>query len=180
MKIIRVLLTLFVGICFPITSGISHAATVDVPVSAIVAAGTLTLTKTADLNFGSIVSGTAASTITINASAGAATSALSSGNASVTGGTSGSIAVSTNIDATVTIGYSMKGSNGITTEQIDDGAGGHTMVITNSSITTNSTGLSLPITVAGPNVIHVGGVLEVGANQAAATYTGTCTVTVNY
>ncbi|MBF0204167.1 MAG: DUF4402 domain-containing protein [Desulfamplus sp.] len=172
---------LLVGIAVGVTAGISHAATVDVPVTASVQAGTLSLTKTVDLNFGTIIASTQVSTITIAANAAAATPTLTSGNAAVSGGASGRITIGTNIAANVTITYAIAGSLAVA-ETIDNGVAGaaNAMSITNASITANSTTSPLTISIAGPNVINVGGVLQVGINQNAAIYTGTCTVTVNY
>ncbi len=151
---------------------------VDVPATANIQAGSLSLTKTTDLNFGTIVSGTQASNITIDASAGSATPVCTSGNAAVSGGTSGLVTVGTNIDADVTISYAITGSDS-TAETLED-ASGNSMIITTADITTYSTGSPLAITVAGPNVIHVGGILAVGPSQTAGTYTGNCVVTVSY
>jgi hypothetical protein len=158
-----------------------YAATVNVPATATVTAATLTLTKVTDINFGSIVSSTAVSTVTLDASAGAATPSITAGSASVSGGTSGLVTVGTNIDASVTISYAITGADtGTTAEAIGISGAATTMAITNVSITNNSTASPKAITVAGPNQIHIGGELTVGANQAAGTYTGTCVCTVTY
>jgi hypothetical protein len=162
-------------------NALGYAATVNVPATATVTAATLTLTKVTDINFGSIVSSNAVSTVTLNASAGAATPAVTAGTASVSGGTSGLVSVGTNIAANVTLSFAITGADtGTTPEAIGIAGAATTMAVTNASITTNSTPSPLAVTVAGPNLIHIGGVLTVGANQAAGTYTGTCVCTVNY
>ena len=163
------------------TTALGYAATVNVPATATVTAATLTLTKVTDINFGSIVSSTAVSTVTLNASAGAATPSVTAGTASVSGGTSGLVTVGTNIDASVTVSFAITGADtGTTAQAIGIAGAATTMAVTNASITTNSTPSPLAITVAGPNQIHIGGVLTVGANQTAGTYTGTCVCTVTY
>lgn len=177
MKIFKKSFVLLVGIAAGITSGVSHADTIVVPATATVQAATLTLATDQDFDFGTIIPGTNASDITIDASAGSASPAKTSGNASVTGGASGHITVGTNIDASVTISYAMVGS-GSTVETLE--SGGNSMAISNASITANSTSSPLAITAAGTNEIHVGGILKVGASQASGTYTGDCTVTINY
>ena len=155
---------------------VSYADTVNVPATATVEAGTLTLAQTTDLDFGTIIAGTLDSNILINASAGAATPVVDSGNAAVSGGTSGFVDVGTNIDAIVNISYSIKGDTNSEPDELDNAT--DSMSIQN--ISTNSTGSPLSITVAGPNEIHVGGVLTVTSTQATGTYAGTCVVTVNY
>jgi len=156
---------------------LARAATVNVTATAVVQAATLTLTKVTDVDFGSIVASSQASNVTIDASAGAGTPAVTSGNASVSGGTSGLVTVGTNINSNVTISFAITGADG-TVQTLEDGT--NDMSITNASITANSTATNLAVTVAGPNQIHIGGVLQVGANQAANTYTGTIVCTVNY
>ncbi|MDA8134415.1 MAG: DUF4402 domain-containing protein [Desulfobacteraceae bacterium] len=177
----RILAVLIVPVVLMATAP-GYAATVNVPATATVTAATLTLTKVTDINFGSIVSSTAASTIRLNASTGAATPSVTAGSASVSGGTSGLVTVGTNINATVTISYAIESAN--TTPIAEaigvSGTAGTSMAITDASITTNSTASPKAITVAGPNQIHIGGELTVGANQAAGTYAGTCVCTVIY
>nr|NJM04112.1 DUF4402 domain-containing protein [Desulfobacula sp.] len=166
-------------------TALGYAATVNVPATATVTAATLTLTKVTDIDFGSIVSSTAASTITIGAHTGSATPVVT-GTASVSGGISGLVTVGTNINATVTISFAITSANTPTQAEAIGIAGtaptaATYMTVTDASIATNSTGPSLLVSVAPAiNNIHIGGVLTVGANQAAGTYTGTCVCTVNY
>lgn len=182
MKILRKrLCAASIIIAILMVSTFGFAATVNVPATATVTAATLTLTQVTDLNFGNIISTAAVSTITIDATAGAATPAVTSGSASVSGGTSGLVTVGTNINANVTISFAITGADtGTTAQAIGISGAATTMAITNASISTHSTPSPLAVTVAGPNSIHIGGVLTVGASQAAGTYTGTCVATVIY
>ena len=164
-------------LCTIMPAGTGHAATASVTATAVIQAATLSATKVTDINFGTIVSTSVASAIRIDASGGAATPATAGGTATVTGGTSGLVTVTSNINANVTITYAIVGSQ-TNVETIENATA--SMGCTNANITANSTPSGLAVTVAGPNQIHVGGEIAVGANQAAGTYTGTCTVTVTY
>lgn len=158
-------------------AGVGHAATTSVTATAIVQAATLSLATVTNMNFGTIIATGVPSQVRIDASAGAATPSVVGGTATVSGGTSGLVSVTTNINANVTIAYTILGSQG-TANTIENAT--DTMAITAAQITSYSTPTNLAVTIAGPNSIHVGGQIAVGANQAAGTYTGACTVTVTY
>lgn len=121
----------------------------------------LTVTRTADLDFGTIVTGAAASTVVIS-SAGArtcgagltCTGTVSAANFNIVG-TVASV-VTTSVGGTVTL---TSGAN-------------------NMSATLAGSGATL--TLDGTDDYTVGGTLNVGANQADGVYTGTFTATVNY
>lgn len=165
----------FLGMAFITAPG--HAATTSVTATAVVQAATLSLITVTNMNFGTIIATAIPSQVRIDASAGAATPSVVGGTATVTGGTSGLVSVTTNINANVSISYNITGSQA-TADTIENVA--NTMAITDAQITSYSTPTNLAVTVAGPNSIHVGGQIAVGANQAAGTYTGDCVVTVIY
>ncbi len=173
---VRVFVVLFLFL----TANLAHAVTISVPAQAVVAAASLTLVAGNDINFGTIIASTQLSNVTIASAAGAGTPAITLGNAAVSGGTSGLVRVTSNIDATVNIAYAITGTAGAV-ETLS--GGGNTMAITNANILLNSTGSgggTLALTAATQADIHIGGVLVVAINQAAATYTGDCVVTVTF
>ncbi len=180
MNTFRCLLSLLVLLGGVFGTSSAKAGTVVVGATATIVSAAMTLTKNTDLDMGSIIADSAAGcTVTLDASAGAATPTITAGNCSVSGGASGQVTVGTNLNATVTIGYTVVGTGTATAaNQLESLA--LTMPFLGTDITTNSTATNLAITVAGPNLIHVGGLLTVAANQTAATYTGDITVTVNY
>ena len=158
-------------------AGVGHAASTTMTATAIVQAATLSLSTVTNMNFGTIIATGVPSQVRIDASAGAATPSVVGGTATVSGGTSGLVSVTTNINANVTLSYNITGSL-LTADVIENAT--DTMAITDAQVTTYSTPTNLAVTIAGPNSIHVGGQIAVGANQAAGTYTGACTVTVTY
>jgi hypothetical protein len=158
-------------------AGVGHAASTTMTATAIVQAATLSLSTVTNMNFGTIIATGVPSQVRIDASAGAATPSVVGGTATVSGGTSGLVSVTTNINANVTLSYNITGSL-LTADVIENAT--DTMAITDAQVTTYSTPTNLAVTIAGPNSIHVGGQIAVGANQAAGTYTGNCVVTVTY
>ncbi len=121
----------------------------------------ITVTKTADLDFATIVSAASASTVVVSP-AGLRTCGaglVCTGTATAAGfgiaGTTGSI-VTIASDASVTL---------------NSGANSMTAALLTSAATR---------TLTGTDSFTVGGTLAVAANQAAGAYTGTFTVTVNY
>lgn len=122
----------------------------------------VTVTNTADLQFGTIVTGAAASTVAID-SAGARTcgaglvcSGTTTAGAFTIGGTTGQV-VTISVPATTSL---TSGANSMSTTLV-------------ASATTATM-------VANAGSFTVGGVLSVGANQADGDYTGTYVATVNY
>ena len=127
----------------------------------------ITLTNTSDLEFATIISGAAASTIAVSP-AGAATCGA---NLTCTGTpTSAGFDIQGTNNAVVLVG----GDNAVTLT----GSLGGTMSAALSYSATSVTLAAGPGTVGGS--FRVGGVLSVGANQTAGDYTGTFTVTANY
>ncbi len=121
----------------------------------------ITVTKTSDLDFGTIVTGAAASTVIV----------------STTGArTCGVGLVCTN--ATTAAGFGIVGTTGAIvtiasdpTVSLTSGANSMTATLLTSAATR---------TLTGTDAFTVGGTLAVGASQADGAYAGTFTVTVNY
>ncbi len=124
----------------------------------------LAVSKTSDLNFGRVVPGTGTETLSVGAD-----------NSVVCGGT------------LTCFGTKTPGAFGVT------GAAGETVTvqIANSAITLSNGVQTMPVSLSTPantltlNVdgvgnFKVGGVLTVASNQAAGTYTGQYSVSVNY
>lgn len=150
----------------------AYAVDISVNVAATIEAASLAGTADQALDFGTVISSGSSAAVTVDASGGAATPSVTTGTASVSGGNSGRISVTTTLAANVTIAY----PSSVTITRTSGGS--ETMTVNN--IAANSTASPLAATVAGPNQIHIGGVLAIGAAQAAASYAGTMTVTINY
>lgn len=122
----------------------------------------ITLTNTSPLEFATIVSGATASTVTVSTAG-----ARDCGNGLTCLGTS--TAANFNIEGTNGAVVVVGGDSSVTLN-----AGGSTM--------TAALNYSAPTVTLGASggSFQVGGVLNVGSNQAAGAYTGTFTVTANY
>ncbi len=152
------------------TSLVTALGVVSTAASAATANGTararilrqVTLTNTADLQFGTIVTGVAASTVTISTAgartcgAGLTCSGATTAGAFTIGGTTGAV-VTIAVPATVTL---------------SSGANNMTATLAASAATATM--------VANAGAFTVGGVLTVGAAQADGDYAGTYTATVDY
>lgn len=139
----------------------AHAATATATAKARILQQ-LTLTNSTDLDFGTIVSGTAASTVAVS--------------------TAGAVSCGTGltcIGTTTAAGFNLAGTSGAVV-----GISGPSTV----SLTSGSNTMSAALTYSAPTVtlgatggtFSVGGTLTVGASQAAGNYAGTFTVTANY
>lgn len=150
---------------FAMNATAAHAATESATASARILRD-ITLTKTSDLQFGSIVSGTGASTV-----------AVSTGGVRSCGG--GLTCVGTATAAA----FNVQGAEN-TTVLIS----GPTSVTLNGSVsgsmtanlTYSTTSSGLPLGATGAASFQVGGTLNVGASQAAGDYSTTFNVTANY
>lgn len=140
----------------------------------------LTLIKTADLDFGSLISGPTAGTVTVQAATGVRTT---------TGGVTpvGSGAQRATFQGAAAIGLLvvMNGSSSVTLTRVGGGAAPMTASLNHiggSGLATVSLPLigSVTIVAAGVQTFHSGGTLTVPANQPAGSYSGTFTMTVNY
>lgn len=122
----------------------------------------ITLTNTSDLQFGTIVTGTTASTVVISAAGGRTCGAVLVCTGTTTaagftiGGTTGQV-------ATISVPASVS---------LTSGANSMTATLAASAATTTL--------VANAGSFTVGGTLSVGANQVDGDYTGTFTATVDY
>ena len=121
----------------------------------------ITVTKTADLDFGTIITSGAAANVTV-----------STAGARTCGGT----LVCTNpvTAAAFNIAGSVAAVNISSDASVSLTSGANTM-----SATLNTSKATSPMT-GGTDSFTVGGVLSVGATQADGSYSGTFTVTVNY
>jgi hypothetical protein len=114
-----------------------------------------------DLDFGTIVSGAAASTVAVS-SAGAVTC----GGGLVCSG------------ATTAAGFDVTGTTGETVDVSSDAS--VTLTGPTSTMTASLTPSAATILLDGTDAFTVGGTLNVGASQADGAYVGTFNVTVNY
>jgi Mat/Ecp fimbriae major subunit len=146
-------------------SNAAYAATASADAKATILSP-ITVTKTADLDFGTIAVN-AADTVTIAASSDTATCGATAGNLicagttsrakfNVTGAANTSVSISS--DANVTL---LSGANSM-------------------SATLAKSAASATLSATGAASFQVGGALSVGATQAAGAYVGAFNVTVNY
>jgi len=142
----------------------AHAATANADATATILEQ-VTVTKSADLDFGTIVVGATGGTVDIS-TAGARTCAAAlvcSGAVTAAAfdvdGTTGEV-----VDVTVPANVTLTSGTGPTA----------------TSMTATLSGSDATITLDGTDAFTVGGSLAVGANQAAGDYSGTFTVTVDY
>lgn len=135
----------------------------------------ISITKSADLNFGNFAPGTGG-TITVSTS-GAPTSTGIVRSTTVTP-TAAKFDVSGDNNATYAITYTG------TSATLSDGATGTMDLAIHSDLTagnaTSNTASSGTLSAAGTQSIYVGGTLTVGATQASGTYTGSVKVQVEY
>jgi hypothetical protein len=129
----------------------------------------LTMTKTADLSFGQVLRPTAAGSVTIDTAGNRTLTSVTAGSATATGGRAafvisgeGGLAMNLSIGSLAMVG------------------GGATIPVTLSPAA-GSSSISLSST-TGAQVLTlgVGGIIALASGQAAANYTGTFTVSVNY
>jgi spore coat protein U-like protein len=131
------------------------------------------ITKAVDLSFGTFAGGSTAGTVTVSPD----NTRGVTGGAVKMGGTPAAakfdVTGQDGAGYTITLGGSTEltsGANTIPFQPISD--------VTASSITSGTVGAG--VLTGGAQSLYVGGVLTVAANQAAGTYTGTITATVQY
>ena len=123
----------------------------------------ITLAKTSDLQYATIISGAAASTVGVSTAG-----AVSCGaNLTCTGTTT---AANFNVQGTNGAVVLVGGDSSVTLNGSLGGTMASTLTYSSATVTLGSTGGSF----------QVGGTLSVGANQASGDYTGTFNVTANY
>lgn len=134
----------------------------------VVALRPLSLVKTEDLDFGTVIAGPTAGTVTINANTGARTT---TGGAIASGGTPRRAEFQ---------GVGRLGILSIVSispaPTLTNGTGG---TMTSTLAVQGGTGIRL-FTGTGVQIFRVGGTINVGANQQPGDYSGTFTLTVNY
>jgi Mat/Ecp fimbriae major subunit len=139
----------------------ANAATANANASAVILTP-VTVTKTADLDFGTIAIGSGGGNVAV-----AASDNRSCDTGLVCSGTTTSAKFSVSGVTGQVVGVSVPASMSLT-------SGANTMTATLSG-----TPASLTLA-AGANAVAVGGSLAVAGNQAAGSYSGSFTVTVNY
>ncbi|MDR6833097.1 MULTISPECIES: DUF4402 domain-containing protein [unclassified Sphingopyxis] len=152
-----------------------HAADTNVTVNAAVVRPN-TLIKTDDLDFGTLVSGAAGGTVTINP----VTNARTSGGGVTLVGTSAQRAVFQGTGGIFLI--TVSGSTSVTLARIGGGAPAMTATLVRAA-STGGGGIALlggTLLPSGVQTYYIGGTLTVPANQAPGDYSGTFTLTVNY
>jgi spore coat protein U-like protein len=133
----------------------------------------ITITKAADLSFGSFAAGATTGTVTVSPNG---TRAVGGGAVGVGGGSTAAqfdVTGQSGLGYTITLtdsGQLTSGPNSMTFTRISD--------TTASAITTGN--VTSGTLTGGAQSIFVGGVLDVGINQPAGTYTGTISATVEY
>jgi Mat/Ecp fimbriae major subunit len=150
-----------------LSAGAAHAAPVNASATAKARIlKQITVTNTSDLDFGTIVAGTAASTVAVSTGA-----VRSCGTGLTCTGTvtAANFDVSGTNNAVVTV----TGDNSVT---LANGTGG-TM---SASLTRSASTLTLANSGPVGGSFQVGGTLSLAANQADGAYTGTFNVTVDY
>jgi Mat/Ecp fimbriae major subunit len=138
----------------------------------------ITLTNSRDLNFGTVIRGATAGTVTLNARTGARTS------------TGGVVLAGTGFTTAAFAGSGTKArivtvSLGATSITLTNGSGPGTMTVNTFRVSANGAAVqTLPrnhtIPASGAMTYAIGGRLNVAANQADGDYTGTIALTMNY
>jgi hypothetical protein len=144
----------------------SNSATSSCNATATIVTG-LSLVKTADLNFGSVVPGASAGTVVMTP-AGARTAAGGTSLGSATGASAGAFQVSGLGGAAYSI--TLPAATTIT-------SGANNMTVNTFTSTPNGTG---SLNGGGNQTLAIGATLQVGASQPTGTYTGSFNVTVTY
>lgn len=128
----------------------------------------ITITANLTLEFGQIVSGTGASVVRIST---AGARSLVSGDAALSGGTFRAATFDVTGEPSTTYAITLPGGSATLT------SGANTMTVDTWTSNPTPTGT---LSGGGTETISVGADLNVGATQAAGSYTGTYTVTVAY
>ena len=153
----------------------AHAADLNATANAAVVRPN-TLIKTDDLDFGTLLSGPAGGSVTINpvtngrSAAGGATLVGNDGRRAVFQGTGGIFLIT------------VSGSTSVTLTRAGGGAAAMTASLVRAA-TTSGGGIALlgaTLLPRGVQTYFIGGTLTVPANQPAGDYSGTFTLTVNY
>ena len=165
-------------------SGVGFATEATINVSAEIKEATLIMTSEKDLKFGDITV-TGPGKVRIDCTAGAATPAAVEGNIAVdaSDAQSGLVYITSPVSANVDIAYAV--SSGTSTPDVLTGnqdTDPTTLTFTGADVAANSTGGSgtLALTAGEKKELHIGGLLKIADEQAAATYSGTIKVTASY
>lgn len=162
------------AIGFTGTASAQRTATASATASAKIVSG-ISLTKTADLNFGQVVRSTAAGTVVLDP-----TSASRTFNGGVTVGQNGGNAYAQfSAAGEPAYAYSVTLPSSITITQSVQSGTPATMTVTSLASTLGGSNNGV-LDVNGANSFNVGGTLNVGASQATGSYSGAFNVTVSY
>jgi hypothetical protein len=157
-------------------AGSVMAATSATATSTGVVVTPISVTKSADMSFGDIAGGATAGTVTLTPGG----NRTVSGGAVAAGGTPA--AAKFDVTGSGTLAYAIDYTG--TAATLTANAGADSMAFAAISDTTASAKTSGTVATgaltAGAQSIYVGGVLTVGVNQNAGTYTGNIAVAVNY
>lgn len=163
------LIAILIGVAAIVTVQSSEAAT-RAAVTRVRTVQPITITVTRDLDFGRIVRGTTAGTVTMNPRTDVRT--RTGGATLLGGGTPGAARFVVNGTPSRPVQVTLGPLPTLTRVN-----GGATMVM--NTLTMNG-GINRTLTAAGTLDLRVGGRLVVAANQLDGLYTGTFTVTVDY
>lgn len=168
--ILSIVCAAFIGVLAAATaSAQQNAATTSANASANIVTA-ISISKTADLDFGDIVTGGTTGTVVLTAGA--------SPSRTSTGGTTLANSVTVG-DAVFTVSGQAASTYAITlpSSPVTLTSGGNTMTVDTFTSSPTPTGT---LSGGGTETLYVGATLNVGANQASGTYTGNFSVTVTY
>lgn len=143
----------------------AYAATTSATATATVYVA-LTITKTADLNFGGLLPGAAAGTVTVNPDGTRTGTGVTLVGGSTFGAATFALSGQPNASYTIALPSSITITDGTNTMTVD-------------TFTSNPSGTG-QLDASGSATLRVGATLKVGANQPPGTYSGTFDVTVDY
>lgn len=145
----------------------AHAATATFDANATVITP-IAITRTAHLNFGSFAPTGSAGTVTVDEAG-----TRSQTNVLLSGGTVNAAAFDVTGQASTAYTVTLPATANVT-------SGANTMAVSFAAANVTGDTLNQTLNGLGAHTLAVGGEIAVGASQAAGTYTGSFTMTVNY
>ncbi|HYC03525.1 MAG TPA: DUF4402 domain-containing protein [Azospirillaceae bacterium] len=169
MKLSTILKSAAATLVLAAVAGSANAATSNFTASATVVAPIAVTTGT-NLSFGGIIASASAGTVVIDAAGARSTT----GGATASGGTVS--AASFNVTGAPSTAYNIT-----LPASANISSGGDNMSVAFAAATHLTGGSTArTLTAGGTDTFNLGGTVSVGANQAAGSYSGTFTMTVNY